>query len=151
MEIWLIYSLLIMFIYTIWTIMQEYIVKNHDDCFCVNYKIYIVAGLISFIYLMYHLKSHECTHSKTLMGTIKYSNIKVWSIILFISILIIIVAKYWVLAVIDNGNSGYVTAITSISIIFITLYSYYTSNDNISSTKLMGVIIMLIGTGMIAI
>jgi uncharacterized membrane protein len=151
MEPWLYYALVIAIIYTIWTILQEYIIKKHDDCSCINFKIYIIAGLIAFLYLLYHVKSRECKHSKTITDVLKYSDNKVWIMILIIGILVIIATRYWTFAVIDNGNSGYVTAVTNISIVFITLYSSYAYTNRIDIQKIFGMILTIIGIGLISI
>jgi uncharacterized membrane protein len=151
MEPWLYYALMIALIYTIWTILQEYIIKKHDDCSCINFKIYIIAGLIAFIYLLYHVKSNECKHSKSLKEVISYTDNKVWIMILIIGILIIIATRYWTFAVINNGNSGYVTAVTNISIVFITLYSSYAYTSHLNMQKILGIILMLFGIGLISI
>ena len=99
MEISFYYLLLVVVIFIIWYLLKIYIIINYDSCFCVYLKIYIILGIVAFIYLIYHLQSHKCNHSNCLIDTIKYSNIKVWSIILFISILIIIMTKYKTFAI----------------------------------------------------
>jgi len=151
MEPWLYYTIIIALIYTIWTIMQEYIIKKHDNCFCINLKIYIIAGIVAFLYLLYHVNSAECNHSKSLKDVLTYSDNKVWLIILIIGILIIVATKYWLFAVVGNGNSGYVNAVSNLSIIFIALYSSYAYSKHFDMQKIIGMILMLAGIGLISI
>ena len=153
METWIFYALILAFIYTISTLLQEYIIIKHDDCHCINYKIYISAGIFALIYLLYHVNSDECKHSTNLKENILNTDNKVWLIIFIIGILFIIATKCWTLSITNNGNSGYISAISNLSIIFITIYSSYMYADmnHFNIQKFAGILVIVFGVGLITV
>jgi hypothetical protein len=34
------------------------ILKLHTDCFCISLKVYVIVGILSILYLLYHAKYH---------------------------------------------------------------------------------------------
>lgn len=145
MEKWLLYSFITVFIYTIWTIIYEEIVKNHDNCFCIQLKIYMMIGIFAFIYFIYHIQ-YECKHGKTVKDSIYATSNMAYIYALIIAILSIIANKYIIKAVLNKGNSGHVYSIVNVYIVLVTFISAYLYNTRVGKKDMIGIITILFGS-----
>ena len=146
---WVYYSLLIIIIYTIWTVTYEVIIKNHDNCLCVPLKMYIITGIFAVLFYLYHINT-ECKHGNTI-NIFNTTSIKVILMLAFISFLILLSNRYWLKALIKKGNSGYVAALTNTYIILVTFISAYMYNNSIEKQHVAGIFAIIIGSAMLAL
>ena len=124
MQLWIKYSIFIAIIYAIWTILWELLIKkNKSECYCQSLKVYIIAGIVAFLFLVYHIKN-KCEHHNNITDIFKEST-SIYILFIAISICIMISNYYWVQAVQLNTNAGYITTIANFSVIIITLFSAY--------------------------
>ena len=122
MHLWIKYSILIAILYTLWTILWEFLIKNNKSkCYCLSLKVYVIAGIIAFLFLIFHIKSN-CTNHENIIDIFKEPK-SIYVIFIVISICILISNYFWVKAIELNTNSGYITTIANLSAIIITLFS----------------------------
>ena len=148
MQEWLKYSIYLIILYTIWTIIFEYIVKKHTSCFCITLKTYIIAGILAFIYLIYHIK-HNCKHFNNLSDIKNISSVLLL-LIVFMALCVLITNKLWINALDHNVNAGYIGSISNMYIILVTIISAYLFNSNITKKNIFGIIIMITGAYLIS-
>jgi drug/metabolite transporter (DMT)-like permease len=150
MKKWFMYSLIVVIIYTLWTLLYEQIIKKQDDCFCMPLKIYMIVGILAFLFFLYHVKN-ECKHACTIKENImEKTSFKGYSYIFIIAILILLSNRFILNAIIDKGNSGYVYSIANTYIIVVTLISAYMSNTTINKKDIIGIFAILTGTTIIS-
>ncbi len=149
MEEWLVYSLIVVIIYTVWTLLYEEIVKKHDDCACMPLKMYMIVGVLALIFFIYHVK-HECKHGDKISSCIKSTNTKVFIYISVIAIFILLSNRFLLKAIIEKGNSGYVYSITNMYIIMVTILSAYLYNTKVERKHMIGIAAILVGSGILA-
>ena len=149
MEEWLIYSLIVVIIYTVWTMLYEEVVKKHDDCLCMPLKMYILVGIFAVFFLFYHVKN-ECKHGTDIKNTIQSTNLKSLLYIGLIAILILMANRFLLKAILDKGNSGYVYSVTNMYIIIVTVLSAYFYNTEIKKKHIFGILTILVGSGILA-
>lgn len=148
MQIWIKYSILIAIIYTLWTILWEILLKNSKSkCFCRSLKVYIIAGVISFLFLIYHIKNN-CNHHNTISDIFKESK-SAYALFFVIAICSLLSNYFWVKAIKTDTNSGYITTITNLSVILITLFSAYKYSYKITLKHVIGIIITLFGAHLV--
>ena len=150
MEKWIVYSLIVVIIYAIWTLIYEEIVKKHDNCFCMQLKIYMIVGILSFLYFLYHIQS-DCNHGKTIKESINGTSNKAYLYIIIIAILSIMANKFILKAILDKGNSGYVYSIANTYIIIVTLASAYLYNTEIKKKDIMGIFAIIAGSAILSL
>lgn len=149
MEKWIVYSLIVVIIYAIWTLIYEEIIKKHDNCFCMQLKIYMIVGILSFLYFLYHIQS-ECNHGKTIKESIDGTSNKAYFYIMIIAVLSIMANKFILKAILDKGNSGYVYSITNIYIVFVTLASAYLYNTQVKNKDIFGIFAIIAGSALLS-
>lgn len=148
MQLWIKYSILIAILYTLWTILWEFTLKqNKPKCYCSSLKIYIIAGIIAFLFLIFHIKSNCAQHAK--ISDIFKETKSIYLIFISISICILISNYCWVKAIELDTNSGYITTITNLSVIIITLFSAYKYSYKITLKHIIGIIITLYGAHLV--
>jgi len=145
MEKWIYYSLILVIIYIIWTIMFEYVIKKHTDCLCISLFTYIIAGIISILILKNHIHTGECKHYESI-SDIKNISKTLLLFLIIMAICIILVNKYWAHALSHGGNSGHITSISNLSIIFVTVISTYLFDTKIKKEHIIGIGLMLGGS-----
>lgn len=148
MEKWIKYSLYLVILYTIWTLIFEYIIKKHTNCFCVTLLTYVFAGTIALILLFNHIKK-DCKHMDKLTD-INNIPLIVLALIILVSFCIISTNKLWLKALENGKNSGYVGSISNLYIVFVTILSSYIFAHKINNKGIMGIIMMLGGAYLIA-
>ncbi len=148
MKEWIKYSLYLVILYTLWTIIFEYIIKKYTNCFCVTLATYVVAGILAFIFLVYHIK-YSCKHFDNL-GDVRNTSGVILVLILFMGLCVLITNKLWSKAIDNNINAGYIGSISNLYIIFVTIISSYLFTHKISNKKVIGIISMLLGTYLIS-
>jgi len=148
MEKWIKYSLYLVILYTIWTLIFEYIIKKHTNCFCVTLLTYVFAGTIALILLFNHIKK-DCKHMDKLTDINNIPSI-VLALIILVSFCIISTNKLWLKALENGKNSGYVGSISNLYIVFVTILSSYIFPHKINNKGIMGIIMMLGGAYLIA-
>ena len=136
------YIVIIIVLYSIWTIIMEAISKNYSSCFCITLKIYIFAGIISLILMYFHVKN-DCKHHDTIKDIIKTPLIILIALI-FIS-LIIISNKYWLQAV-TYTNSGFVSALSNGYIIIVAILSAFLFKSKIKKLHYFGILAIIGGS-----
>jgi uncharacterized membrane protein len=149
MEEWLMYSLIVVIIYTVWTILYEEILKKHDDCACMPLKMYMIVGILALIYFIYHVK-HECKHGDKITHSLKSTNSKVFIYISIIAVFVLLSNRFLLKAIVDKGNSGYVYSITNMYIIMVTILSAYLYNTKIEKKHIIGIVAIIFGSGVLA-
>ena len=137
------YIILIIVMYAIWTIIIEAISKKYSNCFCITLKIYIFAGVIALLLMHYHVKN-GCSHHESLTE-IAQMPIAVLLGILLIAIMSIMANRYWIKAV-ENTNSGYVSALTSINIVIVAILSAFLFKSKITRQHYFGILAIIGGT-----
>jgi drug/metabolite transporter (DMT)-like permease len=137
------YIILIIIMYAIWSIMIEAITKKYSNCFCITLKIYIFAGAIALLLMYFHVKN-GCTHHESLTQLANMPAIILLGILL-ISLMSILSNRYWIKAV-ENTNSGYVSALTSINIIIVAILSAFLFKSNITKMNYLGILTIIGGT-----
>lgn len=148
MEKWIKYSLYLVILYTIWTLIFEYIIKKHTNCFCVTLLTYIFAGTIALVLLFNHIKK-DCKHMDKLTD-INNIPLIVLALIILVSFCIISTNKLWLKALENGKNSGYVGSISNLYIVFVTILSSYIFAHKINNKGIMGIIMMLGGAYLLA-
>jgi len=148
MEKWIKYSLYLVILYTIWTLIFEYIIKKHTNCFCVTLLTYVFAGTIALILLFNHIKK-DCKHMDKLTDINNIPSI-VLALIILVSFCIISTNKLWLKALENGKNSGYVGSISNLYIVFVTILSSYIFAHKINNKGIMGIIMMLGGAYLLA-
>ncbi len=149
MEKWLYYSIILIIVYIIWTIIFEYIAKKHTNCFCVTLFTYIIAGLICIILLHNHIYSGKCKHFGN-FGDIKDISKPVLFFIIILSVCIIISNRMWMNGISSGGNSGYIGSVSNLYIIFVTVISAYMFKNKIKKEHIAGILLMTGGAFLIA-
>lgn len=148
MEPWIKYSIGIAVLYTLWTILWEFLIKeNKSKCYCLSFKVYIMAGIIAFIFLIFHVKS-KCDDHDTISDIFKETK-SVYILFIIIAICILIANYYWVKAMETDTNVGYITTIANLSVIIITLFSAYKYSYKIKLKHVLGIFITLFGAHLI--
>ncbi len=148
MELWIKYSILIAVIYTLWTILWEFLLKkSKSKCYCHSLKVYIMAGIVAFLFLIYHIKT-KCDHHNKISDIFKESKL-IYTLFIVISICILISNYFWVKAIELDTNAGYITTITNLSVIVITLFSAYKYSYKITFKHVIGIIITLFGAHLV--
>jgi drug/metabolite transporter (DMT)-like permease len=142
MKDWLKYSFGLVFVYTLWTLIFEYIVKKHSDCFCSILFVYIFAGILATFVLLSHIKK-DCKLYKKITD-IKTMPIFILILIVIISVCVIISNKLWVNAL-KYSNSGYIGSISNLYIVFVTILSAYLFKTKVSMINGAGIGAMLFG------
>jgi uncharacterized membrane protein len=148
MEKWVLYSLFVVIIYAIWTLIYEEIIKKHDNCFCMQLKIFMIVGILAFLYFLYHIQS-DCNHGKTIKESLNALSKKAYIYIIIIAMLSILANKFILKAITDKGNSGYVYSVTNIYIVIVTFASAYLYNTQIKKKDILGVITIIAGSGIL--
>jgi len=148
MENWIKYSLYLVILYTIWTLIFEYIIKKHTNCFCVTLLTYVFAGTLALILLFNHIKK-DCKHMNKITDINNLSPI-VLGLIIFVSFCVISTNKLWLKALENGKNSGYVGSISNLYIVFVTILSSYIFAHKIDNKNIIGIVLMLIGAYLIA-
>lgn len=148
MENWIKYSLYLVILYTLWTLIFEYIVKKHTNCFCIILFTYIFAGIIALILLLSHVKK-DCKHMNKITDINNLSPM-ILGLIIFVSFCIILSNKIWIKALENGKNSGYIGSISNLYIIFVTILSSYIFAHKINNKSIIGIVLMLIGSYLIA-
>ena len=148
MELWIKYSIGIAVLYTLWTLLWEFLVKeNKSKCYCLSLKVYIMAGIIAFLFLIYHVKS-KCDHHDTFSDIFKETK-SMYLIFIIIAICILISNYYWVKAIQSDINIGYITTIANLSVIIITIYSAYKYSYKLTFKHIIGILITLFGAHLV--
>ena len=148
MQLWLKYSILIAVIYTLWTILWEFLLKkSKSKCYCHSLKVYIMAGVIAFLFLIYHIKT-KCEHHENIIDIFKESK-SIYALFIVISICILISNYYWVKAIELDTNAGYITTIANLSVIVITLFSAYKYSYKIKLKHIIGIFVTLYGAHLV--
>lgn len=148
MQLWLKYSIIIAVIYTLWTILWEILIKkNKTKCYCLSLKVYVIVGIIAFLFLIFHIKSN-CNDHKKITDIFKESK-SIYFIFIIISICVLISNYFWVKAIELDTNSGYITTIANLSVIIITLFSAYKYSYKITLKHVIGIIITLFGAHLV--
>lgn len=148
MQLWVKYSILIAIIYALWTILWELLIKqSKSECYCHSLKVYIIAGIIAFLFLIYHIKN-KCKHHKNIKEIFKEST-SIYILFIVISLCIMISNYYWVKAVQLNTNAGYITTIANFSVIIITIFSAYKYSYKIKLKHIIGIFITLYGAHLV--
>lgn len=148
MEKWIKYSLYLAILYTIWTIIFEYIIKKYTNCFCVTLLTYIFAGTLALILLFNHIKK-DCKHMNKLTDINNLSPI-ILGLIVLIGFCIISTNKLWIKTLENGKNAGYVGSISNLYIVFVTILSSYIFAHKIDNNSIIGIILMLVGAYLIA-
>ena len=148
MEKWIKYSLYLVILYTIWTLIFEYIIKKHTNCFCVTLLTYVFAGTIALILLFNHIKK-DCKHMDKLTDINNIPSI-VLALIILVSFCIISTNKLWLKALENGKNSGYVGSISNLYIVFVTILSSYIFAHKIDNNSIIGIIMMTGGAYLLA-
>jgi uncharacterized membrane protein len=149
MEKWLYYSIILILVYIVWTIVFEYIAKKHTNCFCVTLFTYIFAGIICILLLHNHIYSGKCKHFGN-FGDIKDMSKQVAFFILILSVCIIISNRMWMNGLSSGGNSGYIGSVSNLYIIFVTFISAYMFKNKINKENIFGILLMTGGAFLIA-
>lgn len=148
MQLWLKYSILIAVIYTLWTILWEFLIKkSKSKCYCNSLKVYVIAGIIAFVFLIYHIKT-KCKHHENITDIFKESK-SIYTLFFFISLCILISNYLWVKALKLYINAGYITTITNLSVIIITLFSAYKYSYKIKLKHIIGIFVTLYGAHLV--
>jgi drug/metabolite transporter (DMT)-like permease len=137
------YIILIIVLYSIWTIIMEAISKKYSSCFCITLKIYIFAGILSLIFMYFHTK-HDCQHHDSIKDIFNMP------IVILIGLILIACAslmgnKYWLKAV-NTTNSGFVVGLTNIYIVIVALLSVFLFNSKINKYNYLGIFTIIGGT-----
>jgi hypothetical protein len=64
------------------------LLKLHTDCFCVSLKVYVIVGLLSLLYLIYHAKYHCHKYHENSLDLFNGGQ-KVWLISIGLSLLVL--------------------------------------------------------------
>jgi uncharacterized membrane protein len=148
MQSWIKYSIIIAILYAIWTIMWESLIKNNKkDCYCLALKIYLITGIIVFIFLIFHAKL-TCKDHNGVIDLFKESK-KTYLYIILISLCILLSTVLWVKAIKTSINAGFITTITNMSVIIITLYSAYRFKSRLDIKHLIGILITIYGAHLV--
>lgn len=143
MELWFIYGLIIAIMYALWSVLLENVSKNNKNCLCLILYIYILVGIISFIYLLYHIK-YNCCHGTNLKDNLSNFDrssifkIIIVSFLIFISFIIINICFK------KNINIVNVYAMSNLYIVLLLLYIVFTTDKSLN-LKEIGGIIMIVG------
>ena len=136
------YIIIIIVLYSIWTIIMEAISKKYSSCFCITLKTYIFAGVLAIILLYFHIKN-GCKHHESLLDITKTPLIILASLIL-VAMTSLMSNRYWLKAV-NKANSGYVVAMTNIYIVVVAILSVYFFKTKIKPTQYLGMLIIMGG------
>jgi len=148
MQLWLKYSIFIAVLYTLWTILWELLIKkSKSKCYCQSLKVYIVAGIIAFLFLIFHIKSN-CGHHEKISDIFKESK-SIYILFIVISVCILISNYFWVKAIELDTNAGYITTIANLSVIVITLFSAYKYSYKIKLKHIIGIFITIYGAHLV--
>jgi len=137
------YIILIIVLYSIWTIIMEAISKKYSSCFCITLKTYIFAGIIALIFMYFHTK-HDCQHHDSIKDIFNMP------IVILIGLVLIACAslmgnKYWLKAV-NTTNSGFVVGLTNIYIVIVALLSVFLFNTKMNNYNYLGIFTIIGGT-----
>ena len=135
--------IIIIVLTSLWTIIIEAISKNYSSCFCITLKTYIFAGIISMILMYFHIKN-DCKHHHTFKDIINTPIIIIIGIIL-ISLIIIIINKYWLKAV-KHTNSGFVSAFSNLYIVIVAILSAFLFKSKIKQKQYLGILTIIVGS-----
>jgi len=148
MELWIKYSIFIAVLYTLWTILWEVLIKkNKEKCHCLSLKVYVMVGIVAFLYLIFHIK-YKCNHHEKISDIFKESK-SIYLLFIVIAICILISNYYWVKAVETDINAGYVSTISNLSVIIVTLFSAYKYSYKITLKHIIGIFITLYGAHLV--
>jgi uncharacterized membrane protein len=148
MEPWIKYSVLIAVFYTLWTILWEFLIKkNSSKCFCLSLKVYIMAGVIAFLFLIFHVKN-KCDNHDTISDIFKEKK-SVYVLFVIIAICMLLANYFWIKAVNTDKNVGYISSIANLYVIMVTLFSAYKYSYKVTIKHVIGILIILFGTHLI--
>ncbi len=137
------YIVIIIVLYSMWTIIMEAISKNYSSCFCITLKTYIFAGIMALILMYFHVKN-DCKHHDTLKDIINTPIIIIIGLIL-VSLVIIISNKYWLKAV-TQSNSGFVSALSNVYIVIVAILSAFLFKSKIKQQHYFGILAIVGGS-----
>ena len=137
------YIILIIVLYTIWTILMEAISKNYSSCFCIILKINIFAGLLALILLYFHTKK-ECKHHHSIKEIFNMPYIILFGLVL-IAMTSVICNKYWLKAV-KTTNSGYVVGLSNIHVVIVAILSVFLFKTKMNKHNYLGIVAIIGGS-----
>lgn len=148
MQEWIKYSILIAVLYTLWTVFWEFLIKkNKSTCYCLSLKVYIMAGVIAFLFLIYHVKT-SCEYHEKISDIFKEPK-SIYILFIVISICILISNYCWVKAISFDTNAGYITTIANLSVVVITIISAYKYSYKITLKHVLGILVTLYGAHLV--
>ena len=147
MKPWIYNIIIIVILYSIWSLGLEFLSKQYTNCECMSMQTYIFAGIIATIMLILHI-NNGCENYK------KINDIAKMPMIIFICLTIIAIAivwanKAWYKAV-NHVNSGFVSAMSSSYIIIVTIISAYLFRTKITKEQYIGIGLMMGGCYLLA-
>jgi len=148
MEKWIYYSVLIVIVYVVWTSLYEYMVKKYTKCFCTILILYLIVGVLAFIFLLRHI-NNGCSHYKSITD-IKNTPKIIFLFLIIMALCVIISNKLFVNGVSTGVNAGYIGSISNLYIIFVTIISSYLFNTKISNKNIFGIILMFGGAYLVS-
>jgi uncharacterized membrane protein len=148
MNLWVKYSLLVLTCYMVWTLLWEYGIKKHRECSCMTFQILIIGGILGFLALYLHIK-YECEHVKNIAECFSSTPTLIYVIILTIAMLMVISNYFVNKSVNHGGNAGTVFALANTYVVPVTLLSAYFYKTGLSTEKIIGTFVVLVGSYLI--
>lgn len=148
MNLWVKYSLLVLTCYMVWTLLWEYGIKKHRECSCMTFQILIVGGILGFLALYLHIK-YECEHVKNISECFSTTPSYIYGIVITIALLMVL-SNYFVNKSVNvGGNAGTVFALANTYVVPVTLLSAYLYKTGLSTEKIIGTFVVLMGSYLI--
>ena len=108
----------------------------------------IAGGILGFLALYLHIK-YECTYVKSISESFTSTPTLIYIIIITIAILLVLSNYFVNKSVNAGGNVGFVFALANTYVVPVTLLSAYLYNTGLSLEKMIGTIVILIGSYLI--
>jgi uncharacterized membrane protein len=132
----------------VWTLLWEYGIKKHRECSCMTFQILIVGGILGFLALQLHIK-YECNNVKNITECFSSTPTFIYVIIVTIAMLMVVSNYFINKSVNAGGNAGTVFALANTYVVPVTLLSAYLYKTGLSTEKIIGTFVVLVGSYLI--